>query len=167
MEEKTSGRNKSGEFTKGNNFAKGRRSPGKYKAEYAELLIEYFTVPKAEPFWKRKYYSNGKVKEEEPIVFPPIYPTFEGFAGKIGVTSRTLENWREKYPKFKKAYEKALDLQKDVLIVNGLGGQYNGNFAKFIASAQFGMTEKSEQKISGLEGISVGITVERPSDDED
>ena len=142
MEEKRSGRNKSGKFTKGNNFAKGRGSPGKYKIEYAQKLIQWF-------------------KDCE------SYPTFEGFAVEIGVVSRTLENWREGYPSFADAYERALDIQKNKLITKSLAGEYNGNFAKFIASAQFGMAEKEKHEISGIEGISVGITVERPSEDED
>ena len=165
MEEKKVGRNKSGRFTKGNNFAKGEGSPSKYKKEYAEKLIEYFSVPKFETLWKRKYYTNGQVKEEEPITYPPKYPTFEGFAKVVGVTSGTLQNWREKYPSFNEAYERALDMQKDILITNSLGGLYNGNFAKFIASAQFGMVEKTEQKITGIDGIDLNIEVLK-SDDE-
>lgn len=161
MEEKKVGRNKSGRFTKGNNFAKGKGRPGKYKKEYADMLIEYFSVPKIVTFRKRKYYTNGKVKEEELITQPPIYPTFEGFAKSIGVTSGTLQNWREIYPSFNEAYERALDMQKDILITNSLGGLYNGNFAKFIASAQFGMAEKTEQKITGIEGIDLNIELLR------
>ena len=160
MEEKKKvGRNKSGRFTKGNNFAEGRVSLGKYKKEYAEMLIKYFTVPTFTTVWERRYYTNGQVKEEKPIIIAGKYPTFEGFATSIGVTSRTLENWRDKYPSFGEAYERAVDMQKDILVVNSLGGQYNGNFAKFIASAQFGMAEKSEQKISGIEGIDLNIEV--------
>lgn len=164
MEEKKKvGKNKSGKFTKGNTYGSGA-SPGKYKKEYAEKLVEYFSVPKMVTFWKRKYYKDGRVKEEEPITTPPIYPTFEGFAKTIGVTSRTLLNWREKYPSFNDAYERALDMQKDILITNSLGGLYNGNFAKFIASSQFDMVEKSEQKISGIEGIDLNIEILRSDD---
>lgn len=162
MEEKKKvGKNKSGKFTKGNTYGSGA-GPGKYKKEYAEKLVEYFSIPKMVTFWKRKYYKDGRVKEEEPITTPPIYPTFEGFAKTIGVTSRTLLNWREKYPSFNVAYERALDMQKDILITNSLGGLYNGNFAKFIASSQFDMVEKSEQKISGVEGWDVKITIDKP-----
>lgn len=139
MEEKTSGRNKSGKFTKGNNFAKGRGSPGKYKIEYAKKLIQWF-------------------KECD------SYPTFEGFAAEIGVVSRTLENWREGYPSFADAYERALDIQKNKLITKSLAGEYNGNFAKFIASAQFGMAEKEKHEISGIEGIDLNIEILHASD---
>lgn len=132
MEEKKVGRNKSGRFTKGNNFAKGEGSPSKYKKEYAEGLINFF-----------KNCTD--------------YPTFEGYAAEIGVVSRTLENWKERYPSFADAYERAQDIQKNKLIVKALNGNYNGNFAKFIASVQFGMTEKSEQKITGIEGIDLNI----------
>lgn len=160
-EEKKVGKNKSGKFTKGNTYGSGA-SPGKYRKEYAEKLVEYFSIPKMVTYWKRKYYKDGRVKEEEPITTPPIYPTFEGFAKIVGVTSRTLLNWRDKYPSFAEAYERALDMQKDILITNSLGGLYNGNFAKFIASSQFDMVEKSEQKISGVEGWDVKITIDKP-----
>lgn len=149
MEKEKTGRNKSGQFTKGNNFAEGKGSPGKYKKEYANKLIEYFTVPPATTIWERKYYTNGQVKEERPIIVAGKYPTFEGFAVSIGVTSRTLENWRNNYPSFAEAYERAIDMQKDILIVNSLGGQYNGNFAKFVASSQFDMAEKEKHEFSG------------------
>lgn len=166
MEKKKVGRNKSGRFTKGNNFAEGGGSPGKYKKEYDEMLIKYFTVPTFTTVWERKYYTNGQIKEEKPIVIAGKYPTFEGFAISIGVTSRTLENWRDKYPSFGEAYEKALDMQKDILVVNSLGGQYNGNFAKFIASAQFDMAEKSEQKLTADEGYNVVVRVEREGNED-
>lgn len=164
MEEKKKvGKNKSGKFTKGNTYGSGA-SPGKYKKEYAEKMVEYFSVPQMTTHWKRKYYKDGRVKEEEPITLPPKYPTFEGFAKIVGVTSRTLLNWRDKYPSFAEAYERALDIQKDILITNSLGGLYNGNFAKFIASSQFDMVEKSEQKISGIEGIDLNIEILRSDD---
>lgn len=159
MEEKKCGRNKSGRFTKGNNFGCGSGA-GKYKREYADQLIEYFNEPPTRVEYIKRYDREGNVKEEEPIVVGADYPTFEGFAIKIGVTSRTLENWAAAYPTtFGAAYERAKDVQKNMLIVNGLGGRYNSKFAQFVASSQFDMAEKSEQKISGIEGIDLNIEV--------
>ena len=159
MEEKKKvGRNKSGRFTKGNNFAEGREAKGKYKKEYTDQLIEYFSKHPTRVEYIKRYDLEGNVKEEEPIVIGADYPTFEGFAIEIGVSTRTLENWAEKYPTtFGAAYERAKDVQKNMLIVNGLGGRYNSKFAQFIASSQFDMAEKSEQKISGIEGIDLSI----------
>jgi hypothetical protein len=49
-----------------------------------------------------------------------------------------------------------------MLVVNSLGGRYNGNFAKFIASNAFGMGEKSEHKVAADEGVEVFINVKAP-----
>lgn len=160
MEKEKQGRNKSGQFTKGNNFAKGHGGASKYKKEYAAKLIEYFSKPPTRVEYVKYYDSDGKVKREEPVVLGADYPTFAGFATTIGVTSRTLENWRANYAGFAEACERAEDIAHNILIVNGLAGNYNGNFAKFIASNQFDMAEKSEQKITGDEGWNVKITVE-------
>ena len=162
MGERKVGRNKSGRFTKGNNFGEGRGSPGKYKNDYAKQLLEYFSDPPTRVEYIKHYNSLGEVTKEEPVVVGADYPTFEGFANKIGVTSRTLENWRDKYPTFADAYERAIDLQKNMLVVNSLGGRYNGNFAKFIASNAFGMSEKSEHKVASDEGVEVFINVKAP-----
>lgn len=156
-EEKKIGRNKAGRFTKGNTFG-GGAATGRYKAEYTEQLITFFNQPVTRVEYIKHYDKEGNLKEEEPVVIGADYPTFEGFAIKIGVTARTLENWANAYPTtFGVAYERAKDIQKNMIIVNGLGGRYNSKFAQFIASSQFDMAEKSEQKISGLEGIDLNI----------
>lgn len=156
------GRNKSGQFTKGNNFAMGNGGNDKYKAEYTNELIEYFSTPTTRVEYIKHYDKQGNLTEEEPVVIGADFPTFEAFAIKIGVTARTLENWAARYPTtFGRAYERAKDVQKNMIIVNALGGRYNGNFAKFVASSQFDMAEKSEQKISGIEGIDLNIELLR------
>ena len=162
-EGKKVGRNKSGQFTKGNNFAMGKCSAGKYKKEYTEQLIEYFSTPPTRVEYIKRYDRNGNLTEEEPVILGADYPTFEGFAIKIGVTARTLENWAENYPStFGMAYEMAKDIQKNMIVVNALGGRYNGNFAKFIASAQFDMAEKTKQEIGAGDGLEVIVNVKTP-----
>lgn len=161
MEKEKQGRNKSGRFTKGNNFAKGNGGTSKYKKEYATKLIEYFSKPPTRVEYVKYYDSDGNIKREEPVVLGADYPTFAGFATTIGVTSRTLENWRERYVGFAEACERAEDIAHNILIVNGLAGNYNGNFAKFIASNQFDMAEKEKHELSGIEGIDLNIELLR------
>lgn len=166
MEEKKVGRNKSGRFTKGNNFGSGN-GKGKYKKEYVEELIEYFNTPPTRVEYIKHYDREGNVVKEEPVVLGADYPTLEGFAIKIGVSSRTLENWAKDYPTtFGAAYERAKDVQKNMLIVNGLGGRYNSKFAQFVASSQFDMAEKSEQKHTLDEGYNVIVKVERDGNED-
>lgn len=161
------GRNKSGQFTKGNTFSVGNKNANKYKSEYASELLKYFSEPPTRVDYIKRYDRSGNITEEEPVVIGADYPTFEGFAASIGVTRNTLDNWRNKHAAFARAYERAEDLQKNMLIVNGLGGRYNGNFAKFIAANQHGMVEKSEHKIGGTEDFTVNIQVERAEDGRD
>ena len=157
------GRNKSGQFTKGNNFAVGNKNANKYKKEYAEELIKYFSEPPTRVEYIRDYDAHGKLKHEEPVVLGADYPTFEGFATQIGVTTKTLENWKRDHPLFAKAYELAQDLQKNTLLVNGLGGRYNANFAKFVAMNHHNMADRTEQKLLGDEGMEVIVNVKTPS----
>lgn len=160
MGKEKQGRNKNGQFTKGNNYGMGSGGKDKYKAEYTEQLLKFFSEPPTRVEYIKKYDRNGNLTEEEPVILGADYPTFEGFAIKLGVTARTLENWAERYPTtFGRAYEMAKDIQKNMIVVNALGGRYNGKFAQFIASSQFGMVEKSEHSISGDEGLEVIVNV--------
>lgn len=162
-EKKKVGRNKVGQFTKGNNFAVGNSSAGKYRKEYTEQLIEYFSKPPTRVEYVKHYDAKGNIIKEEPVVLGADYPTFEGFAIKIGVTAGTLKNWAEKNPTtFGRAYEMAKDMQKNMIVVNALGGRYNGNFAKFIASAEFDMAEKTKQEIGAGDGLEVIVNVKTP-----
>lgn len=163
------GKNSSGQFTKGNTYGKGGRS--KYKKRYAIELIAYFNVPPKQTIYEKNYYSNGNLKSEKPIVLGSDCPTFEGFAKKIGVTARTLVNWCERYPSFAEAYEMALDMQRSLIIINGLGGMYNGNFAKFVACNYHGMTDKNSKSddggsSGGGDGLEVVITLLKERDSE-
>lgn len=156
------GRNANGQFTANNTFAKGNKNADKYKKKYAKALLQYFGKPPSRVEYVKHYDSYGNLKREEPVLMGADYPTLEGFAASLSVTVRTLENWCESHEEFREAYERAKELQKNVLVVNSLGGQYNGNFAKFIAMNEFGMSEKSDHKFDGLEGFDVSITIDKP-----
>ena len=133
------GRNKNGEFTKGNTCAKGNRGKEKYKKIYIKLLLEHFA---AEPA-------------------PGVeFPMFEGFAKKIGVTVRTLERWAAEKEDFGEAYERCRDVQRRFLVLGGLTERYNASFAKFMCGVH-GMTDKgtSDGDEGGTGGSSGGLDV--------
>lgn len=125
----------------GNDFA------SKYKEEYCEQLIAYFDKPPYE------VYKDDNGRE---YLRPVAYPTFEGFATSIGVTADTLKNWSMSHECFGSAYALAQDIQRKILITNGLTGSYNHAFAKFIASCTMGMHERTESDST------VKISVELP-----
>jgi hypothetical protein len=48
--------------------------------------------------WKKQYCEELKEHMASGL-------SFSSFGGKIGVSRVTLDNWKKKYPEFKKAYE--------------------------------------------------------------
>lgn len=71
-----------------------------------------------------------------------IFPTFEGLATFMGVGTRTLYDWELEYVDFSQTMERVRDTQRQLLITNGLTGQYNTRFAMFLLKANHGMSEK-------------------------
>lgn len=169
--------------TKESKEPKEKRSvgrPTKYEPKYAKMLVEFFQV---EPTYEVEVqYTNKKgetwTKTEQKANF---LPTFERFAFNIGVDDKTLERWSKakrssakrssgspKYPEFCLAYAYAKQLQKDILVQNGLTGGYNSQFAMFVAKNATDMREKVEVPVDD-KGNPVpfvsGFNFVRPKDD--
>ncbi len=125
-------------------YKKGNSGAVKYRAEYANLMIEYFGKPCTHIEYAEKYDKEGNLSSKVPVVVASDLPTFEGFADSLGVTAKTLLNWCERSSVFAEAYERAKDKQKQMILVNGLNGNYNPQFAKFIAINNHGMSDKVE-----------------------
>ncbi len=123
-------------------FKPGNRAASKYKAEYAERLIEFFGKPLTRTEYKEVLGKDGEVTKRIPMVVLNDYPTFEVFAAELGVTTDTLRNWAGKYKPFGRAYDMAKQLQRGKLIAGTMGGLYNAQFAKFEAVNNHGMTER-------------------------
>lgn len=148
------GRDERGRFTKGHKFSenqlfeKENAAACKYKPEYADRLIEYFSQPPTRVEYLERYDKEGNVIEKKPMIVPNEYPTFEGFAMSIGVHTDTLRNWCEISQRFRHCYARAREMQRGKLITNTLSGFYNPQFAKFEAINNHGMTEKTQQDTS-------------------
>ena len=127
---------------KGNKFAAGCENAGgidKYKEEYCKKIVDFFNIP---PCRIETYEdNNGK---PHLIVEPANYPTFEKFAFDISVCVDTLHEWKKQHKEFSESYTLALNLQKNILMTNGLNESYNSNFAKFVATNCHGMRERTE-----------------------
>lgn len=79
--------------------------------------------------------ENGKAtKNEKPC---SGYPTLTKFAIKIGVTPRTITNWRQKYPEFDEACEFADQIQDDILNERALFGDVDGRVAMKIRELKY------------------------------
>jgi hypothetical protein len=134
--------------------------PTKYDSKYCQMLIEYCDkVPYSEVDVLTTDKRSGKVyvnKELRAVEFP----TLEKFAHDIGVNTDTLVEWSSakypddyadeklrgklKHPNFSAAYRRAKQLQKHILVTNGLMGLYNSNFAKFVATNSTDMHDRQE-----------------------
>lgn len=105
--------------------------PSLYSPEFCEMLIKHFDQPLY--IMKKKQVASGGRKVEVEEERPNSMPTFEAFAGSIGVTHNTLRNWCKDFPEFFSAYGHCKDIQKKFILEHGMMGGYNPGFAKFVA----------------------------------
>jgi len=142
---------------------KGGR-PTKYHKRYCKQIIKYFDI---EPNKEVMVVTTGKndYSKEEPKLFPNNLPTFERFAHTIGVHTDTLQEWVKKHKEFSVSYRKAQQLQKDMLVANGLTGLYQSNFAIFVAKNFTDMKDKAELEHSGELPIHIYIPKEKTEEE--
>ena len=106
--------------------------PSKYKPEYCDQIIAFFSVAPNRKEVMEVSTSQGvsakggtsDFRKEKYVLVPNDPPFFEDFATSIGVSDDTIVNWAKKYPEFLAAYNKSKFLQKRFLIINGLAGCY-------------------------------------------
>ncbi len=158
----TTKRNSKGQFTKGNKvgeetrFQKENAAATKYKEEYCEQIIEFFSQPSTRIEYKETYFK-GELSSKTPIVVPNDYPTFEMFAAKIGVTTDTLRNWAEEHPRFRLCYARAKEIQLGKLTSNAMIGLYNPLYAKFEAVNNHGQKDKQEVDTNVSGGVATEL----------
>lgn len=132
-------------------ITKQRKPPGRpsgYKPEYVDKLIAFFDVSPTiskEKISVNRRTGEAQVTEEKEAI---DLPTFERFAHSIGTSHKTLLEWKERFPVFRKAYERAKELQQDVWQTNTLHNRYNSAFAIFMGKNVFGWKDKSEETIN-------------------
>lgn len=162
--EKKVGRNKKGKFTKNNNMGKPRATI--YRRELCEELIKYVSTPPSKVMYDTRYNDQGKVIRKIPKIVAAGYPSFKGFAAKVGVTEKTLLEWTVKHKEFGEAYELAKDIQAHLLYQNGLNRQYDPGFARFLLEACHGVTAKvtNVHEFEGDGGFALNIKIREPEE---
>lgn len=120
--------------------------PTDWKVEYNELIVKHFTDPVS---FDMHFDDKGR---PYPILNTK-FPTFEGFAYKIGVCVDTLNEWckpenKGKHTGFSEAYTQAKELQKKFLIESAMVGAANTQFAIFFAKNNLGMKDKMETDLT-------------------
>jgi len=133
--------------------------PTKYRKAYCKAIIDFFNVEAAKTIKKTVTTSKGTVIEES-IEVAGDFPTIEKFASNLGVDTATVVNWTKNYPEFFAAYTRAKEMQKDILIRNGLKGLYSGPFAIFVGTNLFPESLKQKQEIehTGTDGGAIEFT---------
>lgn len=120
--------------------------PTKYKPEYCQQLIDYFSIEPLEIIREQEITDTegGKYISRR---LPRRFPWFEGFARKIGVHRNTLKNWCAEHPEFAEAYETAKDLQREFLVDIGLSGATSASFAIFTMKNVCGWRDERDLKL--------------------
>lgn len=113
-------------------------SPTKYREEYCQAIVEYFSNPES---WDLNVDAKGSAK----AIPKSKLPTFERFAAGIGVSTRALEGWRDKHEEFGHAYRIASGLQKSFLMELSAAGLGTGAVALMLQINHKMRLEKDEQ----------------------
>lgn len=119
--------------------------PSLYDPKYCEEIIEYFSVP---PYTEKmvKVVSQGNILEV-PKEEASDFPSFAGFASKIGVDRFTLRTWCDAHREFSAAYKKAKELQENWMLTNGNKGLVNTAFGIFTAKNVLGYRDRPEEEV--------------------
>jgi len=147
-------RNPDGTFAKGNDFAE------KYRDEYADKLIEFFSQPLSRVEYKRTYNKDGGVKSEVPIEFKADFPTMGMFARSIGVSVSALKAWagitedgRYTHARFASAYTRVKEWAGGMIESGALSGKLDANMAKFVLTNDYGKQDKQviDTRVTGID----------------
>jgi hypothetical protein len=132
-------RNPDGTFAPGNGFS------AKYKDEYADMLIEFFSQPLTKIEYEEEFDKDGNVKYRKPIEMVVDFPTFGMFARSIGVSVSAIQAWaglkedgKYKKPRFAIAYACAKEWAEGMMESGGITGKLNANMVKFVLTNDYG-----------------------------
>jgi len=129
--------------------------PTKYKPEYCQQLLDYFSVPPYKQVWKPIPTKHGQLIDV-PMDEASDFPTLAGFAIKIGVSRDTLLEWSKAHSEFSGAYKRAIDFQENFLAVNGNKGLIPGPFAIFTAKNILKWRDKQPDEVDTIVNNNVG-----------
>lgn len=97
--------------------------------------------------------DEGAEKQTKPSTG---YPTLTKFAIKIGVSPRTISNWRREFPDFDEACEFAEAIFDDVIDERALTGTVDGRVAMKIRE----LKQNAKQMEKGAQSGGVGLKIE-------
>lgn len=144
----------------------------RYKREYCGKVVEYFSRflelrddPEDNDAAERHgmvpvVVEDGQAKVQN----KPCggYPSMVKFAKSLNVTTRTLRNWREKYPEFNEACEFADEIQDEVLNERALFEQVDGRVAMKIRELKQNKRENDED----TSGRKITLVIEKDGEED-
>jgi len=133
--------------------------PTKYNPDYCEQIIKFFNRT---PFTAVLDQDGNPCfdKNGKPVLMPCALPTLSGFAISIGVHQETLLNWTHKHEDFFEAYKLAKTMQEEILVQNGLAGNYEKAFSIFLAKNITGMKDYKQIEIQSGEDMHSAKTLQ-------
>lgn len=117
-----------------------------FDKKYCDMIVDWFRVGPQTTEIKRTYHKSGELKSEEPVIMAAPFPTFCGFTDSIGVCRSNLERWRRRHGCFDRAYERAKQLQENILLVNCISGLYSPAFGQFYLKNLMEEGERREER---------------------
>lgn len=130
--------------------------PTKYRKEYCQAIVDFFTVEEFEEHTEQKATASGKVVEVTKRT-PAGFPSIQGFAASIGVCNDTIYEWRKHHVEFSEAIKKGQALQEKLLVKHAMSGGYAQAFAIFFAKNNMGWKDKIEQEVIQREPVKIQI----------
>lgn len=122
--------------------------PTKYKKLYCKSIVDYFDKPLTYKDEETRYYKGEPYTVARTLVSD--LPTFESFASSIGVTMSTMWEWKQVHEEFSNAYQRAQQLQEQMIVGNSITGRYAGSFAQFYLKNKYAYVDK--QELTGANG---------------
>lgn len=122
----------------------------------AASLIDYFCRPEEIMEEQVLFTRDGGTEVREVPRLRPM-PMIEEWCAMNRVTKRQLDDAARNSPEVAEALEFARDTMKVYLVRKGLTEQYNPAFAKFVATNETGMVDKSEQTNRNLNANAADI----------
>lgn len=119
-------------------------------------IIDYFARPEEVMEQQVLFNRDGSTETREVPRIRPM-PMVEEWCAMHRVTKRQLDDAARMHPAVAEALEFARDVMKTYLVRKGLTEQYNPAFAKFVATNETDMVDKSEQTNRNLNANAADI----------
>jgi hypothetical protein len=120
--------------------------PTKYRKEFVNKVQEYLETCVDEEYdYVRSESVGGRSYEKRTKV---NLPSRAGLAIYLGVNEEAIQDWCKLYPDFSLSVKLIDDKQKEILARKSLSGDYNATIAKFLLSANHGMSENTNSTVN-------------------